>query len=60
MGLLLVALALLFVGSGAVIAAIVHRRKELAKRDEDLAKRAAYEAVKLSVSVIRGETPLPR
>lgn len=59
MALLLVALALLFLGGFSVIVALIHRRRELAKRDEQILKRAAYEAVKLSVQVIKDEAPLP-
>lgn len=59
MGLLLLALAVLIVGSIAVIIALVHRRRELAKRDERLLKRATQETVDLTVRVIKGEAPLP-
>lgn len=59
MGLLLLALAVLIVGSIAVIIALVHRRRELARRDERLLKRATQETVDLTVRVIKGEAPLP-
>lgn len=59
MGLLLLALGILLVGSAAVIIALGHRRRELAKRDERLVKRAALEAVNLTVRIIKDEAPLP-
>jgi cell division protein FtsL len=55
MGLLLIALIVVLVGSASVIVSIVHRRRHEAKRQEDLAQRAAKTAVGLAVERLRGD-----